>query len=358
MQQVTVLPSYCVGEGVVTHAGALLKRLGAHALIIGGQKALAAAGPELIAALEKENIRLAGTEIFHGECTHSEMERLAEIAGKSGADFVIGVGGGKALDTAKGCASRLGLPVAAVPTIAATCAAVTRISVVYDEQHVFRECIFADSPPAIALIDTAILARAPEKYLLAGIGDALAKHIECTFASSGRELLHSCRMAVTLSGAIEGSLLQYGAQAIEGNKKGVANAALEEVALTNILTTGLVSLLIEERYNGGAAHALFYGLTSLPGFEETCLHGHAVGYGVLVQLALEGRKEQSERIKAFYRGIGMPTKLRDIGYELTPQVLDRIAPLAAFALKRDRSTPYPVTEDMFRRALLDTENAP
>lgn len=53
-------------------------------------------------------------------------------------------------------------------------------------------------------------------------------------------------------------------------------------------------------YNGGAAHAFFYGLCSLPGFDETQtehLHGVVVGFGVLVLLIMDGQEEECRKMQ-------------------------------------------------------------
>lgn len=60
------------------------------------------------------------TVLFGTDCTYARMEELAEHTKKCGADMIFGMGGGKALDTAKGTAEKAGLPVFTFPTIAAT----------------------------------------------------------------------------------------------------------------------------------------------------------------------------------------------------------------------------------------------
>ncbi len=70
--------------------------------------------------------------LFSGHCSESDVAQLVAEAGDDRA-VVIGVGGGALLDTAKAVARRLGLPVVAIPTIAATCAAWTPLSVWYND---------------------------------------------------------------------------------------------------------------------------------------------------------------------------------------------------------------------------------
>ena len=55
---------------------------------------------------------------FHGECSRKEVLRLQELARKNKCQCTIGLGGGKAIDTAKCVAEGHNLIV--VPTIAAT----------------------------------------------------------------------------------------------------------------------------------------------------------------------------------------------------------------------------------------------
>lgn len=100
---------------------------GKKALLIGGEMALKAGKEKLIQALASE-IQIVDTVLFGTDCTYARMEELAEHAKKCDADMIFGMGGGKALDTAKGTAEKAGLPVFTFPTIAATCAATTALS--------------------------------------------------------------------------------------------------------------------------------------------------------------------------------------------------------------------------------------
>lgn len=236
-------------------------------------------------------------------------------------DFILGVGGGRALDTAKAVADRLNIPIFTVPTIAATCAATTKLSVVYNEQGVFETFYFYDRPPIHVFIDTEIISQAPIEYLRAGIGDTLAKYYECTFASRGRNLEHNSGLAVAMSKMCAEPLLQYGLKAIQDCKGNHTSFEVEQVILANIVTTGLVSMLIEEDYNGAVAHSVFYGLTTLPHIEEKYLHGDVVGYGVLVQLMMDGQEGEMQKLYHFYKSIGIPTSLKEIEVECIDEVL-------------------------------------
>ena len=71
---------------------------------------------------------------FGGECSHNEINRLRDIAGNAKCTAVLGIGGGKTLDTAKALAHFMNVPVAIAPTIASTDAPCSALSVIYTDE--------------------------------------------------------------------------------------------------------------------------------------------------------------------------------------------------------------------------------
>ena len=350
MADTVSLTRYTVGQDAYQQLAVAAAGFGTRLFVIGGHTALKAALPRLQAALQGSALAIVGVQWYGGECTYTNMQNAAASAQQAGAQFIVGVGGGKALDTAKGAANLLGLPVLTLPTIAATCAATTALSVVYDENHKFVEFAFFEAPPVHTFIDTSVIAAAPVRYLRAGIGDTLAKHYECTFASRNDNLDHSSGMAVNLSRMCKDPLLQYGVQALCDCESDAATYALQQAVLANVVTTGYVSCLVAEEYNGAVAHSLFYGLTILPGFEKNYLHGDVVAYGILVQLALDQNESELLQLRDFLALAGIPTCLADIGTTYDKAVL---APVLAEALTMPdmRHLPYTVTEQMLWQAM-------
>ncbi|MGL4737816.1 MAG: iron-containing alcohol dehydrogenase family protein [Cellulosilyticaceae bacterium] len=348
------MPNYTIGEQAISCLGEICKALGNSAVIIGGKMALAQTEERITDTLENAGIASIQTIWYGGECTPANIEKINEQLEDCENTVIIGVGGGRALDTAKAVADAKGLPIVTVPTIAATCAAATKLSVVYDEEGVFDQFYFYELPPSHVVIDTAVIAKAPAKYLRAGMGDTLAKHYECTFASSGKALDHNSGLARAMSSMCVTPLLEHGQRAMASAQAGEVSFALDQVVLANVITTGLVSMLIAEEYNGAIAHSLFYGLTQLPHIEEYYLHGDVVGYGVLVQLLLDGREEEVRKLYGFFKKVGMPTCLGAIE---VPAEEDILMPILENVLTQPdmEVLPYTVTEEMLLKAIWDLE---
>ena len=130
--------------------------------------------------------------------------------------------------------------------------------------------------------------------------------------------------------------------------------ALEQAVLANIVSTGLVSLLVLDDYNGAIAHSVYYGLVLLPGFEEKNLHGDVVAYGVLVQLMIDGEEEKAREMKGFLEKLGIRTTLAEMGAPLEREALTAV--LKEIVTGPDMEhIPYEVTEDMVYDALCKVE---
>lgn len=346
--------NYTIGTDAYAEVPAVCRPYGSRALLIGGVKSMAAAKPQLETVLEDAGIVLADSVVYGTDCTFANIHRWADYAKDLQVDMIFGMGGGKALDTAKGTAHELDLPIFTFPTIASTCAATTKLSVVYREDGSF-ECFDLLPRPAIhSFINTTVIAAAPDCYLRAGMGDTLGKFFECHFAARGDALSHSAALGREISNLCYLPLLEHGVQALADCRKGLASPALEQVVLANIINTGLVSLLVPDQYNGAVAHSVYYGLVLLPGFEERWLHGDVVAYGVLVQLALDGDWTEFRRLKDFLTQLGTPTTLAQMGVPVTREYLRKVLP-AMIHGKDMEHIPYPITEDMVFVAMQETE---
>lgn len=134
--------NYSIGTDVYEQVPEVCGGFGRRILLIGGEKALKAAEHLLRAAIADSGLEIADTVLFGEDCTYSNIHRWAEYARVCKADMIFGMGGGKVLDTAKGAAYQAGIPVFTFPTIAATCAATTALSVVYKEDGNFDSFYF------------------------------------------------------------------------------------------------------------------------------------------------------------------------------------------------------------------------
>lgn len=117
-------------------------------------------------------------EIFGGISSKGEIAKMEEIVKDDKIDVVVAAGGGSAVDTAKATAYYTGKHIVIIPTVAATDAPCTGLSVIYNDDHSFDKYLFYPSNPDAVMVDTAVIANAPVKFLIAGMGDALGTYFE------------------------------------------------------------------------------------------------------------------------------------------------------------------------------------
>ena len=346
--------NYTIGTDAYAQVPGVCEPFGRRVLLIGGRKALAAAEQLLKDAIADSRLIIVDTVLFEEDCTYESIDRFAKHACACKAEMIFGMGGGKALDTAKGAAYRAGMPVFTFPTIAATCAATTALSVVYKEDGSFDSFYFYERPARHCFINLAVLAAAPAEYLRAGIGDTIGKHFECHFSARGDQLSHSSAMGREISNLCYGPLLDHGVQALKDCREQKVSYALEQTVLAIIVSTGMVSLMVLDDYNCAIAHSVYYGLVLLPGFEERYLHGDVVAYGVLVQLAVDGQIEELLRLRTFLTELGIHTTLKQMHVKLDRMELKEV--LREIVTGPDMEhIPYEVTEDMIFHAMEEVE---
>lgn len=357
--ELITLPRFCFGRGIYARFPQYCRELGLRFVVVGGVTAMEKGLPLLHAAIQDSDMTMLATLPFGGACTQAAMDRLSEAISPMQPDFIVGMGGGKAIDTAKGVAHQLSLPLVSLPTLVSNCAPITALSVVYREDGPFDRFIFFDAPPALTMVDLNLAANAPARYFRAGMGDTLAKHLESTFSARGDKLGegldHLSAIGLALSSTCYGPILQYGRQALDEVLRHEAGPAMEICARSIIVSAGLVSLMANDDYNCALAHATCYGLQLFDHVEEHCLHGDLVAYGALVQLMLDGQEEKAKELKAFLRTLGTPVTLAEMDVPLDRTAL--CAMLTEATTGPDMAhIPYPVTPDMVFNAMARVES--
>ncbi len=349
---------YTIGEDAYTLVGDVCKAFSGNILLLGGETALSAGAAMLEIELEKKDIKIMHKKIYGHDCTMESMEQWANYIKENGITAVFGMGGGKAIDTAKGAAYLGNVPVFTFPTIAATCAATTKLSVVYKNDGSFERFFFYEMPPEHSFIHLGVIASAPAQYFRAGMGDTIGKFFECHFSSRGDKLEHNSLLGRQISNLCYEPLLEHGKKALEDCKHNKVTFEFLQAVLANIVSTGLVSLLVKDDYNCAVAHSVYYGLCLCDGFEEKYLHGDVVAYGVLVQLLIDDNKEKALEVKRFMESLHMPSTLlemeQNIFHEGAREAFDRV--LSEIVSGPDMvHIPYTVSEDMVWEAMLAVE---
>lgn len=347
-------PNYTIDSNALIGMPKIIDRLGDRVLVVGGKTALEKSREKIERALGESHILDSEFAWYGGECTYKNMEKIKKRVEKKDFNIIIGVGGGKALDTAKGAADGLDIPVITIPTIASTCAATTPLSIVYSDKGDFEDLFYLKNTPVHIFIDTTIIAESPWQYLWAGMGDTMAKYYEVKTTTREKKLAHSAMLAKQISFMCAGPLLEHGVKALEDSKNNLESYELREVVLNNVISTGLVSLLVGTENNGAAAHGLFYGLTLLEEIEKNHLHGEVVAYGILVMLMMDNDMEEIEKLFPFYKEMGWPTCLEDLNLSYDEDLLN---PVIEKALENadTKKMPYEVTGDMYLRAIKELE---
>jgi glycerol dehydrogenase len=344
---------YVQGKNVVEKAGKYVSGLGKKALVMADQFVWDLAANKVVDSLENEGISIIKI-VFNGEASINEIERITEIGEKEKSDVVIGVGGGKTIDTAKAIADSLKSACVIIPTVASTDAPTSALSVIYSDEGVFESYKFYHKNPDLILVDTKIISEAPARFLASGIADAMATWVEARAAIESGAINMAGGLATITGRAIaekcEEVLFKYGLLAYESVKRQVVTPALDAVIEANTLLSGLGF----ESGGLAGAHAIHNAFTVLDGEIHHLTHGEKVAYGTVAQLVLENRPmDEIERYIDFYLRLGLPVTLEEIKLQNAKREdLYKVGVAATKETETMRNLPFTVTPDDVVDALL------
>lgn len=193
-----VIPNHTVvGTNVLGEAAPLLKKMGNKAFIVTGKHvAVSNMMKQLTALLDENGIDCVIFDGITGEPTDTMIENGVEMLKSSGCDFIIGIGGGSPLDSAKAIAAMAVnegsiadynvkeitgeiLPLAAIPTTAGTGSEATKFTVITDSEKGIKMLLKGDVlVPKLAIVDSSFTVGAPKSVTSATGLDALTHAVE------------------------------------------------------------------------------------------------------------------------------------------------------------------------------------
>lgn len=354
MNRIFFAPSkYVQGAGAINSIGAYAEKLGTSALLIGGKTALSLCGETIHGCLQEKNIS-CHQQLFNGECTYVEINRLVDVCRDRGADLIITAGGGKAIDTGKSVSHETKAPIVVVPTTAATDAPCSAEAVIYSAEGIFEREIVLNSNPDCVLVDTAIIAKAPTVFLVSGMGDALATFWEAdTCAKSNKPNVLTGEFpptftALALARLCYDLLLKHGLLAKMAVEHNAVTPDVEAIVEANTLLSGLGF----ESGGLAAAHSIHNGLTVLKESSKT-YHGQKVAFGTIAQLVLEGRPSKDlNDVLEFCLSVGLPVCLEDLHIvNPTPENIKKVAEATTAEEETIHATWFPVSPEMVEDAI-------
>ncbi len=298
--------------------------------LIGEQAALLSSGRPVYVLLDpcvrflqkRIESSLAGQDVsfeitlFDGNLNLGHVERLAgKIEARLSPSVYIGVGSGKTIDLSKMLARRSGTRNVIVATASATDAASSHAAVGVDDRGHVKARNY-DAAPDLVLVDSEVIAKAPVRLFVAGIGDALSKkhELETAVALGEHNFFGADRpyFIDSLAVLLYDTLLTRGRAARAKVEQGMLSEEVEQV----ITACVLLSTLVWENGGLAGAHSIANVLFN-SGYCSQALHGEQVAFGLLLHLALENAEHELKRLLPFYREVGLPRTLSALSAGLT-----------------------------------------
>jgi glycerol-1-phosphate dehydrogenase [NAD(P)+] len=298
-------------------------RLGDSALVVTGSHTRDLAGRQVADELAAS----FSVDVFVAETISMDVIREAEKAAKK-ADFLIGVGGGRVIDTAKIVSYNMERQFISVPTAASHDGIVSaRASVPMEE----GSASLAAHPPIAIVADTGIIASSPHRLTASGCADIISNWTACLDWELANRLKGEqvSDYAIALS-RMTAELLKKNTRAIRPHSEEGAWIVIKALVSSGVA----MSIAGSSRPGSGGEHKFGHALERLiPG---KALHGEACGIGTIISMYLHGGDWRGIREALKY--IGAPVTPGDLG------IPDEVAVEALIAARHIRPERFTIID--------------
>ena len=270
----------------------------------------------------------AGVNVSRLRDLDGALEQAAETAAyviAEGVTLVVGVGGGRVIDTAKLAAARTGVDFISVPTAISHDGISSPVAALRQKDG--RRDSYAAAMPAGIVVDVALSCAAPERSVRAGVGDLasnLTAILDWRLADRRGRDRFDAFSAMIAEGAARPVL----------DLEDLASGESHEVLAKGLLLSGLAMAAAgTSRPCSGAEHLISHSLDHILG-ADAGTHGEQVALGSLISAAAHESRLHGTLRELFVR-LGLPTSPADLGFS---EDLIAQAVLAAPATRPDRYT--------------------
>jgi glycerol-1-phosphate dehydrogenase [NAD(P)+] len=237
--------------------------------------------------------------------TFEAVQHVIEVARDVEAGYLVGVGGGKAIDVAKMASDELGTGFVSVPTAASHDGIVSGRGSVPEGDT--RHSVAAE-PPLAVVADTEIIADAPWRLTTAGCADIISNY------TAVKDWRLANRLQNVEYSHYSAALAEMTAEMLVDNAESI-RPGLEEsawVVVKALVSSGVaMSIADSSRPASGAEHLFSHQLDRM--VPDAALHGHQVGVGTIIAEYLHGGNWQG--VRRALDTIDAPTTAEDLGLD-------------------------------------------
>jgi len=262
-----------------------------------------------LAEMIRDIIRPQAKSIQIIPCKDNTLDTINQLERKvleDTPDYILGIGGGKALDVSKVVGTRCNVPVILIPTAASSDAICSPVAVI---KMMDRSTSIGVRMPMAVIIDLDILASCPPRLVSAGIGDLLSNKT----ALFDWQLAHRAgkEEMVTFAALMAGNAVESFMNIL--NRENVSRSQLLKATAESLIMSGIAMAVAgSSRPCSGSEHLISHALDYHCGAKA--LHGEQVAIGILISQYLQGKRDEVEPLYPYYEKLGLPTHYEDIGY--------------------------------------------